>query len=83
MPRKKDWLKSEEKILIENYDTCSIKELMIKLPGRSQESINNKIKRLKSIGKIKGGKDDTAVKRAYEQRGKDVFFTVDQAKTEE
>jgi len=79
MARKKTWLTSEERTLVDNYDTCTIQELMVKLPGRSQESINNKIKRLKSAGKIKGGKEDEAKKRAYEQRGKDVFFTVDQA----
>ena len=79
MARKKTWLTSEERTLVDNYDNCTIQELMIKLPGRSQESINNKIKRLKSAGKIKGGKEDDAKKRAYEQRGKDVLFTVDQA----
>jgi len=79
MARRKKWLTSEIKTLMDEYDKCSIKELMAKLPGRSQESINNKIKRLKSAGKITGGKDNDAVKRAYVQRGKDVFFTVDQA----
>jgi hypothetical protein len=54
--------------------------LMTMFPGRSQESINNKIKRLKAAGKISGGKEDNAVKRAYDQRGQDVFFTVDQVK---
>lgn len=78
--RKRRWLYSEINTLIENYDQCSIKELMIKLPGRNQESINNQIKRLKSIGKISGDKDEEALKRAYEQRGRDLFFTVDQAK---
>jgi len=79
MARRKKWMTSEIKTLMDEYDKCSIKELMTKLPGRSQESINNKIKRLKSAGKITGGKDDNAVKRSYVQRGKDVFFTVDQA----
>jgi len=77
MARKRVWLASEMRILMDNYDKCSIKELMLKIPGRSQESINNKIKRLKSAGKIVNDKDDIAVKRAYEQRGRDIFFTVD------
>jgi hypothetical protein len=37
--------------------------------GKSQESINCKIKRLKSAGKIKGGKEEDTIKRAYIQRG--------------
>jgi hypothetical protein len=78
--RKRRWLHSEINTLIENYDQCSIKELMVKLPGRNQESINNQIKRLKLAGKISGDKDEEALRRAYEQRGKDLFFTVDQAK---
>lgn len=82
MARKNPWLASEMKILMDNYDKCSIKELMLKIPGRSQESINNKIKRLKSAGKIISDKDDVAIKRSYEQRGRDVFFTVDNVKSE-
>lgn len=77
---RRKWRSLEEKKLIDNYDKCTIQELMVMFPGRSQESINNKIKRLKTAGKIQGGKDDTAIQRSYDQRGKDVFFTVDQAK---
>lgn len=80
MVRRKGWNFSDEKRLIDNYSIKTIQELMTMFPGRSQESINNKIKRLKAAGKIKGGKDDVAVKRAYDQRGQDVFFTVNQAK---
>lgn len=79
MPRRKGWSFSDEKKLIDNYSIKTIQELMTMFPGRSQESINNKIKRLKAAGKIKGGKTEDVVQRAYEQRGKDVFFTVDQA----
>ena len=79
MARRKEWTFSEEKILIEHYNSKTIKELMVMLPGRGKESINNKIKRLKSSGKIAEGKTDKAKNRAYHQRGKDVFFTVDQA----
>jgi hypothetical protein len=75
---RRGWTFTEEKKLIDNYDTCTIKELMAMFPKRSQESINNKIKRLKSAGKIKGGKDDNTKDRSYTQRGKDVFFTVNQ-----
>ena len=68
MVRKKEWRASEIKKLIDNYQDKTIQELMAMFPGRSQESINNKIKRLKAEGKIVGGKVDEAVKRAYEQR---------------
>lgn len=66
--RKKDWSYSEEKTLIDNYYTSTIFELMAMFPNRSQESINNKIKRLKAAGKIKGNKEDDVVQRAYDQR---------------
>jgi hypothetical protein len=68
MTGKRIWRHSEEKILIDQYDTKTIKELMVIL-GKSQESINCKIKRLKSAGKIKGGKEEDTIKRAYIQRG--------------
>ena len=67
MPRKKNWKKSEEKLLIEKYHDHTIKELMVFL-DRSEEAINNKIKSLKSAGKIKSGKTDDTIKRAYRQR---------------
>lgn len=79
MARRKEWTFSEEKVLMEHYQTKTIKELMVMLPSRGRESINNKIKRLKAAGKIDEGKTDKAKARAYHQRGKDVFFTVDQA----
>jgi hypothetical protein len=72
MARKKDWNSAEEKILIDNYTDKTIHELMPLLPRRSQESINNKIKRLKAAGKIKGGKTEEVVKRSYDQRGKEI-----------
>lgn len=79
MARRRGWSFSDEKKLIDNYSIKTIQELMTIFPGRSQESINNKIKRLKAAGKIKGGKDENAVKRAYDQRGQDIFFTVEQS----
>lgn len=45
MTGKRVWRHSEEKILIDQYDTKTIKELMLIL-GKSQESINCKIKDL-------------------------------------
>lgn len=72
MVRSKGWGYSEEKALIANHDKLTIKELETMFPNRSRESINNKIKRLKRAGKIKKGKDEETIKRAYEQRGKEV-----------
>ena len=80
MARRKGWSYTEEKKLIEHYHNKTIKELEVMFPGRSRESINNKIKRLKAQGKIKDGKTNNTVRRSYDQRGKDVFFTVDQTK---
>lgn len=57
MPKGTMWSYSDEAILIEKYSTCSIKELLEILPNRSRESINNKIKRLKSEKKLSGGKN--------------------------
>ena len=72
MVRSKGWGYSEEKALLANHDKLTIKELEQMFPNRSRESINNKIKRLKRSGKIKAGKDQETIKRAYEQRGKEV-----------
>ena len=41
------WTFSEEKILIDNYATCTVFELMEQLPGRDEDSINCKIKRMR------------------------------------
>lgn len=74
--RNRRWNASDERKLIENYDKCTIKELMLLFPDRDKDSINSKIKRLKSVGKIKSVKDKEVIKRSYDQRGKDMFFTV-------
>jgi len=79
---RRGWRYSEEKVLMDNYETKTIKELEALLPGRNADMINAKIKRLKAIGRLSSGKDDNTVQRAYQQRGKEVFFTVDQAKNE-
>lgn len=70
MIKKKSWLWSEKKILQENYTTKTIKELEELLPGRSRESINCQIKRLKNSGRIETSKDEEAINRAYLQRTK-------------
>lgn len=70
MRRRRDWSNTETKVLIDNYQDKTIKELQALFPERSAESINNKIKRLKKQGRIKDGKDQETVQRAYEQRGK-------------
>ena len=80
MARRRGWNYAEEKKLIDNYMKKTIQELMVMFPNRSQESINNKIKRLKAAGKIKGGKEEEVIQRSYEQRGKDILFTIDQFK---
>lgn len=68
MARRKKWLSSETNLLITNYKTKSIKELMILFPERSQDSINNRIKHLKAVKKIKEEKSQEAITRAYSQR---------------
>jgi len=70
MIKKKDWRWSEKKLLQENYTTKTIKELEDLFPGRSRESINCQIKRLKSNGKIETIKNQEAIDRAYLQRDK-------------
>ena len=78
MARKKRWTYTEEKALIDNYNDKTIKELMAMFPGRDEDSINSKVKRLKAKGKIVGGKTEATIQRAYVQRGDDFIFTVDQ-----
>ena len=68
MPRRRKWLESETRLLIDNYKTKSIKELMELLPTRSQDGINNRIKYLKANKKIKEEKSQEAINRAYRQR---------------
>ena len=70
MARRKKWLSSETNLLITNYKVKSIKELMLLFPKRSQDSINNRIKHLKTVGKIKEEKSQEAITRAYSQRNK-------------
>lgn len=67
MPARKGWKIPEERILIENYHTKTIAEL-VKLLDRNQDSINAKIKRLKAEGRLDGGKTDDTIHRALIQR---------------
>lgn len=75
--RRRGWSHTETKVLIENYDRCTIKELELMFPERSRESINNKIKRLKAAGKIAEGRQEETIKRAYEQRGASPVENID------
>lgn len=75
--RHRRWSHTEMKVLIDNYNKFTIKELEALFPERSRESINNKIKRLKTVGKIKDGKTENTIKRAYDQRGIKTFMIVD------
>ena len=68
MAKSKKWKFSEEKILIDNYSSSTIKELMVLLPGRDGNHINMKIKRLKKQNRLTVIKSEEAVKRAYKQR---------------
>lgn len=69
MARSKSWGYSEKRLLIDNYNKLTIKELEKLFPNRSRESINNKIKRLKRAKELTCGKDKSTIKRSYEQRG--------------
>lgn len=68
MARRKVWLFSEKALLINNYHIKTIRELGEMLPNRNADMINAEIKRLKSKGKIKGGKTEETIQRAYYQR---------------
>ena len=68
MLARKKWLYSEKALLINNYHDKTIAELEQMLPDRTADMINAEIKRLKAAGKIKGGKTDDTIQRAYLQR---------------
>ena len=78
--RRRGWHLKEEEFLMKNYETMTIQELqagLLELSNnkskrkRSADSINAKIKRLKSEGKIKGQKGQEAVTRSLIQRHRD------------
>ena len=62
------WTFSEEKILIDNYSTCTVFELMEQLPGIDEDSINCKIKRMRKQNKILTHKTPETVSRAHKER---------------
>ena len=70
MPRK-GWRRDEEQFLLDNYDSMTILELKKALKGRSSDSINAKIKRLKREGRLSGQKTDDTVTRSLKQRRRD------------
>lgn len=67
MPRK-NWTYSEERILIDNYSTSTIGELIELLPVRDADAINCKVKRLKKQNRLIEGKTKETVERSYLQR---------------
>jgi len=69
---RRDWAISEEKALRDNYKTMTIKELMKLLDGRTADSINAKIKRLKARRKLEGYKDEDVKNRSLQQRRKKI-----------
>ena len=72
MARRKGWHFKEEDFLANNYETLTIKELIVGLKklgrDRSADSINSKIKRMKAEGQIEGKKDEETVIRSLKQR---------------
>jgi hypothetical protein len=64
----RSWSFSEEKILIDNYSTCTVFELIEKLPGRDEDSINCKIKRMRKQNKIITHKTSETVSRSHKER---------------
>ncbi len=75
--RRRGWHIKEEEFLINHYADLTIKELKKELENlsgrkRSADSINAKIKRLKSDGRIEGKKDEGTVNRALIQRRKEL-----------
>ncbi len=64
----KVWRKYEVARLLKNYHNKTIFELMDMFPGRTQEAINNKVKRLRREGILSGHKYEDARLKAYKQR---------------
>ena len=64
----KRWTHTEQKILIDNYEICTIFELMELLPNRDRNAINCKIKRLKKEAKLEGNRTPETVSRAHNKK---------------
>jgi len=65
---KRRWKPAEVELLKTHYMNLTIQELMRLLPGRSQDSINRMIARLKEDGAIADQKTTEARRRALKQR---------------
>ena len=75
--RRRGWHIKEEEFLINHYIDLTIKELKKELENlsgrkRTADSINAKIKRLRTEGRIEGHKDEGTVNRALIQRRKEL-----------
>ena len=68
------WKKFEVRALVTLYTQFTTKELMQVFNGKSEESINAKIRRLKEDGVIKRNKDHKTRIRAMFQRRKENLF---------
>ncbi len=79
--KRRGWHVREEEFLVKHYADMTIKEIQQGLKAmskrekpvtRSADSINAKIKRLKSEGKLEGHKEKEAVGRSLVQRRKEL-----------
>ncbi len=68
MGTKHRWTDIETKVLKTIYKEFTIKELMQVFPGRTEDSINSHIKRLKDQGIIDGGRNPETIERAMKER---------------
>ena len=68
MGTKLRWTEIETKVLKTIYKEFTIKELMQVFPGRTEDSINSHIKRLKDQGIIDGGRNPETIERAMKER---------------
>jgi len=64
----KRWAAFEESLLAQYYRTKTTKELMSLLVGKSRDSINAKIRRMKKKNKVGSRRNKSTIKRAYLQR---------------
>lgn len=62
------WTAEETLALVKYWKTETIQELAKRLPLRTEESINGKIKRMRNNGYIEGHRDPETVSRACSQR---------------
>ena len=73
---KERWKKFEVKALVTLYTQFTTKELMQVFYGKSEESINAKIRRLKEDGVVKRNKaPKTRIRAMFQRRKKNPFYT--------